>query len=324
MNNIDVSVIIPVYNVKQYLTKCIESVLQQSLSNFELILVDDGSTDGSGELCDKYALHDARIKVIHLINGGVSRARNEGIKNANGQQIVFIDGDDWIEDSYLSELYRLLIENNADISVVGFISDDEKHRTEYSIFTNEKQLTGKESLDYIADIQKPWVGFAGGKMYRSSLIKELSFNEKISICEDSLFNCYAMLKANKVAVSHKCLYNYRIRLTSATLTANAEKLLTKIHAFELIWSEAIQYPESDFYYRVLSVLVTTYIYYLTIYSQANRFDKDTFNDCKTTIRSLVKKLGINRLMLNAKIKLLLLFISSRLFYIVSRGIISKK
>lgn len=99
------SIIVPVYNVERYLRKCIESILNQSFANFELLLVDDGSTDNSGRICDEYANGDSRIKVIHKVNEGVSIARNTGINMATGALVTFIDSDDWIEDDYLQTIF---------------------------------------------------------------------------------------------------------------------------------------------------------------------------------------------------------------------------
>lgn len=104
-NPFKISVIVPVYNVEKYLSRCIDSILSQTFTDFELLLVDDGSTDKSGEICDEYAKTDARIKVFHTENRGVSAARNLGIKEASADWISFVDSDDWVEDKYLSDLY---------------------------------------------------------------------------------------------------------------------------------------------------------------------------------------------------------------------------
>ena len=115
-----ISVIIPVYNVDKYLERCIDSVIVQTYSNLEIILVDDGSNDDSGIICDRYAKFDDRIKVIHKKNGGVSSARNEGIKYCNGKYIGFVDSDDYIDSTMYEYLYNLLISNDADISCCDF------------------------------------------------------------------------------------------------------------------------------------------------------------------------------------------------------------
>ena len=112
-----ISVIIPIYNVEQYLKECLESVINQTYRNLEIILVDDGSKDKSGKICDEYKNKDERIKVVHKENGGLSDARNAGMKIATGKYIQFIDSDDFIDKDMIETLYNLIIENEADISM---------------------------------------------------------------------------------------------------------------------------------------------------------------------------------------------------------------
>ena len=115
-----ISIIVPIYNVGKYLPKCIESILNQTFKNFELILVNDGSTDNSGVVCDDYEKKDTRIKIIHKSNGGVSSARNAGLYVAKGEYIGFVDPDDYIDKNMYEKLYRLCIDNNSDIAICRF------------------------------------------------------------------------------------------------------------------------------------------------------------------------------------------------------------
>ena len=114
-----ISIIVPVYNVEKYLRKCVDSILNQTFKDFELILVDDGSIDTSGKICDEYNLKDNRIKVIHKENGGLSSARNAGLDIAQGEYIGFVDSDDWIELDMYEELYKICKENDTDVGIVG-------------------------------------------------------------------------------------------------------------------------------------------------------------------------------------------------------------
>ena len=114
-----ISVIVPVYNVKEYLSKCLETIINQTYNKLEIILIDDGSNDGSGKICDVYEKKDSRIKVIHKVNGGLSSARNDGIATANGAYIIFIDSDDYIEKTMIMDLYESAIKNNSDIVCCG-------------------------------------------------------------------------------------------------------------------------------------------------------------------------------------------------------------
>lgn len=119
-----ISVIVPVYNVKNYLCKCVDSIINQTYNNLEIILVDDGSTDGSGAICDEYVLKDSRVKVIHKENGGVSSARNLGIAQAGGEYICFVDSDDWLELDYFAEAAQLLQEERPVLLLNNFVMDD--------------------------------------------------------------------------------------------------------------------------------------------------------------------------------------------------------
>ena len=115
-----VSIIVPVYNVKPYLNRCVDSLLGQSYQNMELLLVDDGSTDGSEALCDEYAAQDVRVRVLHKKNGGLSDARNAGVDAAKGEYLSFVDGDDWVSPYYIENLYRALEQAGADFSASCF------------------------------------------------------------------------------------------------------------------------------------------------------------------------------------------------------------
>ena len=121
-----ISIIVPVYNVKNYLEKCLQSICGQTYKNLEIILIDDGSSDGSGELCDLFAQRDGRIRVFHQANAGQSAARNRGLAVAQGEFLGFVDSDDWIESDMYEFLYRLLKENEADISICSHYRDKGK------------------------------------------------------------------------------------------------------------------------------------------------------------------------------------------------------
>lgn len=118
----EISIIVPVYNVENYLKKCVESILSQTFTDFELLLVDDGSTDSSGEMCDELKRLDERIKVIHKENGGLSSARNAGIDVAKGKYLTFVDSDDYIDTHMLEVLYKNMVQEDADLSIVGVTS----------------------------------------------------------------------------------------------------------------------------------------------------------------------------------------------------------
>lgn len=180
----EISVIVPVYNTEQFLSRCIESILKQSFTDFELLLVDDGSTDGSGAVCDAYAEKDERIRVFHKENGGVSSARNVGLRNIKGQFVVFVDADDWVKEQYLEHLMC----DGSDLVVAGiqeFGGSDalrvSKEQKKVSICELKKSWS--YSADYFSYI------FPVAKRFVSSVIFEngLLFNECLFFSEDFCF-----------------------------------------------------------------------------------------------------------------------------------------
>ena len=171
-----ISVIVPVYNVERYLKRCIESIINQTYKDLEIILVDDGSTDSSGNICDKYKKIDKRINVIHKENGGLSDARNEGLKVVTGTYIAFVDSDDYVDEQFLEKLYLAVKENNSDISICKYkktIKLDERNTEEiqtnkYSIYNTEEAL--KELLLF-----KKIENYVWNKLYKRELFFKLFF-----------------------------------------------------------------------------------------------------------------------------------------------------
>lgn len=175
MNNKLISVIVPVYNVEHYLNRCVDSILAQTYSDLEILLVDDGSTDGSGELCDAYARQDARVQVIHKKNGGLSDARNCGIEHAKGRYFCFVDSDDGIAPQMIEVLYRNLLNAGADVSAVALkcFSTEELPVIEDAL-KKVQYMTGKEALRSI--LQSEELGdFAVNKLYKRELFENVCY-----------------------------------------------------------------------------------------------------------------------------------------------------
>ena len=229
-----VSIIVPVYNVSEkYIKKCIESLIYQTMKEIEIIIVDDGSTDNSGELCDMYAKKDNRIKVIHKKNGGASSARNIGLKIITGKWLMFLDADDWVDDNTLDYAVNYSDNNDADIlawnhyyeTSRGRVKRDEIYPSPLircnSNFDDIKML----ELDTIAPeynkrINNISVGAVRGvwaKLYKTELIKKnkILFNENLVISEDAFFNLCCFQKANKVIMINQYFNHYRLDQSSA-------------------------------------------------------------------------------------------------------------
>lgn len=209
-----ISVIVPVYNVEKYLKRCVESILDQTYKNIEVILVDDGSTDNSPEICDEYALIDSRIKVIHKKNEGVSVARNIGIVNSTGQFIVFCDSDDWLDVDMISYLYQLMKKTSCDIAScpIWYDYDDKKRKTS-RLLDKEKIYNSKEA---IIELHKGrylhhWVW---NNLFKRELIEKQRFSCKLRLGEDYVFMCTAIDKCNGIIVGSNPKYHYFQRETS--------------------------------------------------------------------------------------------------------------
>lgn len=210
-----ISVIIPVYKVEKYIHRCIDSILKQSFSNLEIILVDDGSLDTCGDICDEYAIMDHRIKVIHQENGGLSDARNTGIESAKGTYLTFLDSDDWVHELYIEKLYNLLKRADADISACNFvrtwdenISVDESANSVY-IFSN------MEALDQLyEEFYVPMV-VAWGKIYKAALFNGIRY-PKGKVHEDEFTTYKLFYEAKTIAFSTEQLHYYWQRPDSIT------------------------------------------------------------------------------------------------------------
>lgn len=231
-----ISVIIPVYNSEKYLSKCLESVLKQTYKNIEIILIDDGSTDESGLICDDYSNKDERIRVIHTENVGVSHARNVGLENATGDLISFIDSDDELENNMFEVLVNIKQKYNADMSHCGY-----KRVDEFGNFI--KNVCGTHAVliqDNVETITNMLGGvyFTGGlwnKLYSYSVVKNIRFAEELKNNEDILFNVLAIQNCRKIVFIDECKYIYYEHTLSACNTINKEKQIAdSLKATELM------------------------------------------------------------------------------------------
>lgn len=213
MNTPLISVIVPVYNVEKYLPRCIDSILNQTYKNLEIILVDDGSPDNCPAICDEYAQKDSRIKVIHKANGGVSSARNVGLDVATGEYIGFVDSDDWIEPDMYEFLFMRATDYNVDISRCASVWEYGKGRCEEILTDNENEnMFLLDGEDLILDlVNGAWdEGVVWNKLYKKEIVKNVRFREDIAFCEDCLFNYY-VFKSNcdiKEVCSNTMKYHY--------------------------------------------------------------------------------------------------------------------
>lgn len=223
-----ISIIVPVYNVEQLLERCVESICSQTYENIEIILVDDGSTDKSGELCDEYAKKDSRIKVIHKTNGGLSDARNAGLEIAMGDYVSFIDSDDWIEKEFHEKLYNALMRYNCDIAGCKYrkctsVSEISGNAGNGQVEIYNK-LNGLSALISETIKQVVW-----NKLYKREIIEGIFF-ERGKYHEDEFWSYQILARCNKYVEIDYIGYNYFQRETSIMGEMYSLKRLNAIEA----------------------------------------------------------------------------------------------
>ena len=209
-----VSVIVPVYNVRDYVDECLKSLIRQDYENLEIVVVDDGATDGSGEICDELAKGDKRIKVFHKKNGGLSSARNYGIKKAKGKYVCLVDSDDYVKKDFVKVLVGEAIRSDADIVVCGYNDEIPMSQT----------MTGKEAAVTLLTKQNNMEIIAWNKFYKRELFGDILYPEGENY-EDNLTTYKLLSKAWRVAYVQKSLYVYRERVGSITNNDEKEKKL---------------------------------------------------------------------------------------------------
>lgn len=230
-----ISLIVPVYNVKDYLENCLKSILEQTYINLEIVLVDDGSNDGSDLICDEYALIDKRIKVIHLPHGGVSAARNAGLDAATGELLGFVDSDDWIDRDMYEYLYQLLIENDADVSICTYLLEQEGRPSKIINNTGKLHIfTGKEIVRVLTrdELVK---NYLWGKLFKRKLFNRLSFPIG-RVYEDVAVLYKVFYKSRKVVMSCVSKYHYMIH-RNESITRGSYDPLKEYHYFLSLYEQ---------------------------------------------------------------------------------------
>ena len=243
-----ISIIVPVYNCVPYLSKCVDSILQQTFQNIELLLVDDGSTDSSGAICDEYAAKDSRVRVIHQANAGVSAARNAGLDAATGTYVGFVDADDWIDPTMFGILLQQAEITGADIVMCDAVTvwDGGRQDADTIDLLPESRLLRK--ADISPDILRLIAGSACRCLYRSTVLQrdQIRFPVGIRLSEDRLFNLQAMGTAKEIAYLKKGLYFRYMRSGSATMSYQPDLFENNLRAFDLTKAIISRYWTADY------------------------------------------------------------------------------
>lgn len=241
-----ISIIVPIYKVEPYLRKCVDSILAQTYRNLEIILVDDGSPDGCGAICDEYAVKDPRIRVIHKKNGGLSDARNAGLDICTGKYIAFVDSDDWIEPHMYQTLLALLEHFGADMAFGGVADDLEQDGTVRTVKTSDYG-SPPFAEDKIAAMRRYFHGSwaAWDKLYKAELFDSIRYPVG-EINEDEAIVLHLLKKCDKVCYTNEVLYHYMRRQNGASITTSsfsAKKLAWPKHCADNLAYIQAHHPE---------------------------------------------------------------------------------
>lgn len=274
-----ISVIIPVYNVEKYLARCVESILRQTYQNLEIWLIDDGSTDGSGKICDKYTQKEARIRTLHKTHGGVSSARNMGLEHATGDYISFVDADDYIESSMYEQLLSALINNKADISMCGVANvwqtgkrNEAGHRyPAEKLYTNFREWMEDFSIYGM-------YGISCNKLFKKQMIGNTRFDTRLKRAEDVRFVFEVTKNDRKIIVIPQPLYCYFQRNRSSVRQLKISYLASEYRVWKEIFDELThQKTERSafverFYYRNLAPRAARLAILIMLYDEKRQYN----------------------------------------------------
>ena len=314
MNKDLISIVVPIYNVEKYLKTCIDSIINQTYTNLEIILVDDGSLDNCGKICDEYKITDKRIKVVHKKNGGLSDARNAGIDVSTGKYIAFIDSDDYVAENYIEILYNLCIENNVLLSECNYKRVQSSDKIETKQDKETCIYTGKEMSKrlYTEDCIRTIVVW--NKLYKSELFNELRF-PKGKINEDEFTIYKIFYNIDKVAITKEKLYYYRVSPDSIMNRKFNEKRLDLIEALEERMKFYKEKREKELYNLTLKSYIEHLIEY---YRLCKRYIPDKYYNkiiLKKYRKNFFRMINLNEIKIKRKIKYTIFLFTPNLLYL---------
>lgn len=309
-----ISVIVPVYNVEMFLDRCIESLLKQNYKDEEIILVDDGSTDNSGMICERWAEKDSRIIVVHQENKGLSGARNTGISKAKGDYLAFVDSDDFVEPEYLEKMYQRIVENDADIVFCNYRFTDEKGKETndrfYSHFSSDRVLDGYDVLmlfenkSYFTFFDVCW-----NKLYKRKLFAAVEFPEGISRIEDISIMPYIYHKAKRICAIEDVLYNYVCREASLSRVRVSKEEDCVLRA-SMMENRLSLYEE----WGIKELSLIHMIHMFSMYSMVKNLYENRLKELQKEFRKIYLKKGYyKKITLKRRAKFFLAFLSLRLY-----------
>ncbi len=267
-----ISIIVPVYKVEQYLGRCLDSIAAQTFTDWECILIDDGSPDKSGDICDEYAERDSRFRVIHQKNAGVSAARNAGLDVARGEWIGFVDSDDWIETKMYEYLFNNAVKTEADCIICGFFGQSK---------SNFKKLCRTEKALKLLFARKGFGGFSVLRLIDAEKVKTVRFDVNVSYMEDVKFFYDAFRNCSFIYWDNEPLYHYEQRLDSVTnQTGLTESAKTALQLLEKLYQNESKKAVKN---AILSMKFRFCIHLAFMYVKENSVDNNEFIFLKNQI-----------------------------------------
>lgn len=268
-----ISVVVAIYNMENYLERCIQSLLHQTYGELEILLVDDGSTDGSREICEIYQKKDSRILLYSKENGGLSDARNYGIMRSSGEYLAFVDSDDWVEDNFFESLIVQIEENKADIACVGFDYVSDNARWLPNCQMKSLKMNQKQCLRRLCE-NKWFTSYVWNKLYRREVFDNIKFPfgenfEDISIMHELIKN------ASTIVCSDKILYHYYMRSGSIIHENTAKNEIDNFYAY----CRRLR-AVNDFYLKQQVMKCCSWSGYYILFLSNNQFDKNEYEEVK--------------------------------------------
>lgn len=282
-----ISVVIPVYNAQATLERCLNSILQQSYKQIEVVCIDDGSKDNSLDILKKFEQFDKRVKVIAKYNEGVSSARNEGIKASSGSYILFVDSDDYIEKKMISDLYRVMKKTNADIAIEGY--REINHEGTIEVYDYKNCVTKN---DFMLKCIQNTGGVVCSKLYRTNLIKEngIFFRKDLTLSEDLIFAIECFKKAEQLIQIEKADYIYDRRNEKYKKVDVLERLKKNITVHNLI-VELFADQEMDEKREVIEKRIT-FIIYVNLLELAQRKEFENFQNARVILQEYIEQMNL--------------------------------
>lgn len=286
-----ISVIVPVYRVEKYLDKCIASIVSQTYRRLEIILVDDGSPDGCGTICNRWAEEDSRIKVIHKTNGGLSDARNAGLDLATGEFISFVDGDDYIHPNMLRKLWQTIKEYEADLAICGFYHVDETgNQLEIKGIELENGIIDKkDALNGIINNNRRFNCAVWNKLYRNRLFKNLEFSFG-KVYEDRMIMPWIVERSSRIAVTTDVLYYY---VHTDNSISRSNSIINQLDRVEALYSNLIFFEKyyPDLAQNIALRVINQYIITRNQMEKDSALDKKRLQEAKKMVRYCFSKYG---------------------------------